>query len=108
MWVSQQELSVFKTQGHTFHRDPKGFVYDEKSGEPVIFTNVFLQGTTIGAATDVNGFYSITKVPKGSYTLMVTSLGYDTAQVAVEIKGKEIINQKLGRYSQICYIRIFN
>lgn len=40
----------------------RGFVYDKLTGEPIIFTNVILQGTTIGAATDVNGYYSISKV----------------------------------------------
>lgn len=86
----------------------RGFVYDEKSGEPVIFTNVYLKGTTIGSATDVNGFYSITKVPVGSYTLMVTSLGYDTAKVAVTIKDNEIISQKLFIREGMVQMETFN
>ncbi|MBA3707117.1 MAG: carboxypeptidase-like regulatory domain-containing protein, partial [Bacteroidetes bacterium] len=43
----------------------RGFVYLKESGEPVLFTNVVLKGTTIGQATDVNGYYSITKIPPG-------------------------------------------
>lgn len=86
----------------------RGFVYDEKSGEPVIFTNVFLKGTTMGSATDVNGFYSITKVPAGSYTLMVTSLGYDTAKASITIKGNEIINQKLFIKETMIQMATFN
>jgi len=31
----------------------RGFVYDKANGESVIFCNVYLQGTTYGAATDV-------------------------------------------------------
>ncbi len=54
----------------------RGFVYDKASGEPIIFTNVVLKGTTTGAATDVNGYFSITKVPVGPQTLRVTYLGY--------------------------------
>ena len=50
----------------------RGFVYDKSSGEPVMFCNVFLQGTTIGAPTDVNGMYNITRVTAGSYNLIVT------------------------------------
>jgi hypothetical protein len=50
----------------------RGFVYDKSSGEPVMFCNVFLQGTTIGAPTDVNGMYNIAKVKPGSYLLTVT------------------------------------
>ncbi len=86
----------------------RGFVYDEKSGEPVIFTNVFLKGTTIGAATDVNGFYSITKIPAGNYTLMVTSLGYDTATVSIVIKGNEVLNQKLFIKEGMIQMETFN
>jgi hypothetical protein len=57
----------------------RGFVYDRESGEPIIFTNVFLKGTQQGASTDVNGYYSITKITPGDYTVLVTALGYDTA-----------------------------
>jgi hypothetical protein len=86
----------------------RGFVYDEKSGEPVIFTNVFLKGTTMGSATDVNGFYTITKIPAGSYTLMVTSLGYDTAKASITIKGNELINQKLYIKEAMIQMATFN
>ena len=74
----------------------RGFVYLKDSGEPVLFTNVILKGTTIGNATDVNGYYSITKIPPGTYTLMITStLGYDSLQESVTIKAGEIITKKL-------------
>ena len=69
----------------------RGFVYDKQTGEPIIFTNVILKGTTIGAATDVNGYYSISKVTPGSYTLQVTFLGYDTAQKAISVTRDQII-----------------
>ncbi len=73
----------------------RGFVYDKATGEPVIFTNVILKGTTIGAATDVNGYYSISKIQPGSYTLMVTYLGYDTVTKAVSVARDQIITEKL-------------
>jgi hypothetical protein len=73
----------------------RGFVYDRIDGEPVIFTNVFLQGTSFGAATDVNGYYTISKIPPGNYILMVTSLGYDTARVEIVVKRGDVLNQRL-------------
>lgn len=73
----------------------RGFVYEKGSGEPVIFTNVFLKSTTIGSATDVNGFYQIMKVPVGSYQLAVTGLGYDTIFKDITIKANEITSEKL-------------
>ena len=50
----------------------KGFVYDKESGEPVLFTNVTIQGTTLGAATDVNGYYNIVDLPEGNYEARAT------------------------------------
>ncbi len=73
----------------------RGFVYEKGSGEPVIFTNVYLLGTTIGATTDVNGYFSITKVPAGNFTLICSYIGCDTLKIPLEVKGNEIITKKL-------------
>lgn len=73
----------------------KGFVYDKQSGEPVIFTNVFLYKTSYGAVTDVNGYYSISGLPEGEYSLMVTSLGYDSLKIKVNLNKDQIVSRKL-------------
>lgn len=56
----------------------KGFVYDKDNGEPCMFANVFVLGTNYGAATDVNGYFSIPKIPDGDYSLVITYVGYDS------------------------------
>lgn len=73
----------------------RGFVYDKATGEPVIFTNVVIKGTSQGAATDVNGYYSISRLTPGTYTLMVTYLGYDTLEKAVTVGKDQIVTEKL-------------
>lgn len=73
----------------------RGFVYEKESGEPVIFTNVYLAKTTFGAATDVNGYYSITNIPAGSYKLMVTALGYDSIAIDLTLRKGEVLNKQL-------------
>lgn len=73
----------------------RGFIYEKESGEPVIFTNVYLLKTGYGSTTDVNGYFVISKIPEGSYTLIVTYLGYDTVKMPVDIKEEEIINKKI-------------
>ncbi len=73
----------------------RGFIYDEKSAEPIIFTNVVLKGTTFGSSTDENGYFSITKLPAGKYTVMATSIGYDTATSVVNLKEGGIESLKL-------------
>ena len=56
----------------------KGFVYEEATGEPMMFTNVYLKGTTFGSTTNENGYFNINRIPDGHYTLLITSVGYDT------------------------------
>jgi len=72
----------------------RGFVYTKDNGEPALFTSVFLKGTTMGANTDINGFFSITKIPAGTYTLMATYVGYDSANEVITISANQIINKK--------------
>jgi len=73
----------------------RGFVYEEETGEPVIFTNVVLKGTTFGASTDVNGYFSITKITPGTYTLNVSFLGLETYEEQITLKKDEVINKKI-------------
>lgn len=73
----------------------RGFVFNKKNGEPVIFTNVFLKGTTIGVQTDVNGFFSLTKVPAGDYFLSVSSIGFDSLSQKITVKANQIVQQNL-------------
>jgi len=73
----------------------RGVVYDKDDGEPLIYTNVILSGTTMGAQTDENGIYNIPNIPVGSYMLFCTQLGYDTAQIPIAVTPNAIINQKI-------------
>ncbi len=86
----------------------RGFIYNDKSGEPEIGATVYLKGTTMGAATDVNGFYSITKIPGGSYTLVVTSLGFDTIQEKITVKDNEILSKNQNLTEASTMIETFN
>jgi outer membrane receptor for ferrienterochelin and colicin len=53
-----------------------GTVTDADTGQPLAGVNVFLEGTTMGAATDENGFYVILNVPPGEYTIRSSMIGY--------------------------------
>jgi len=77
------------------HGTVRGFVYEEETGEPVIFTNVYFYKTSLGAPTDENGYFAITRIPPGEYTLMVTFIGFDTLQIPMTIIADEIITKKL-------------
>jgi len=73
----------------------RGFVYEKKNGEAIPFANVFLTGTKIGGSTDVNGFFNLTKVPAGNYTLQANFIGYESMSVNITLKDKELITKKI-------------
>ena len=45
---------------------------------PVPFVNIFLKGTTLGTSTDVNGQFIIQDIPLGTYTVFISSIGFET------------------------------
>ena len=52
-----------------------GTVTDE-SGNPLIGANIFVEGTAVGAATDMEGIFSINYIPEGEYTLVASYIGF--------------------------------
>ncbi len=72
----------------------KGFVYEESTGEPMMFTNVYLKGTTYGGSTNENGYFNINRIPDGKYTLLITCVGYDTVSEQVNLSKGTIVNRK--------------
>ena len=86
-------LTITKTLAQT--GEVRGFVYDKKTGEPLIFTTVFIQELMTGKQTDINGFYALSKLKEGSYTLKCAVIGYDTAIAKITISSGKITTQNL-------------
>lgn len=55
-----------------------GKVIDRETGFPLPSATVILVGTTLGAATDVNGEYFILNIPPGVYDVRASIIGYTT------------------------------
>ena len=53
-----------------------GKIVDNKNGEAIIGANVAITGTARGAATDLDGKYSIKGLEPGTYTLQVSYISY--------------------------------
>ncbi|HTA83250.1 MAG TPA: carboxypeptidase-like regulatory domain-containing protein [Bacteroidia bacterium] len=73
----------------------RGFVYEKKTGEPVLYASVYLKGTTTGTTTDVNGYFSLSNLAVGSYVLIATSIGYDTVTTDILLTKDQIVTKKL-------------
>ena len=62
-----------------------GTVTDERTGETLPGVNIFVQQLERGAASNIDGNFTIENIPYGSYNLRVTLVGYRTATREVEI-----------------------
>ena len=68
----------------------KGRVYSTKSNDPLELATVRVQGTSLGARTDVEGRFVISGVKPGFVRLIVTMLGYGTTTSAeVQVVGNQ-------------------
>ena len=58
-----------------------GKIIDSSTDEPMPGVNVVLEGTNLGAATDLEGEYVILNVPPGTYALRTSMIGYGPQKV---------------------------
>ena len=58
----------------------KGFVYEKANSEPIIGATVSLKDKNKGTQTNVNGFFNLSKIEPGTYTLVITALGFDALE----------------------------
>jgi len=70
-----------------------GYITDAETGETLISANIALEGTRKGTSSNTSGYYSITNIPPGDYTLVTSYIGY--RQFSQEITLEEGENLRL-------------
>ncbi|HDQ00651.1 MAG TPA: TonB-dependent receptor [bacterium] len=76
-----------------------GFVKDADTGDPLPGANIIIEGTTMGAASDLDGHFIILNVPPGVYTLRAMMIGYQDKRIQnirVSIDLTTSVNFQLG------------
>ena len=53
----------------------------DQDGQPLISASVLVVGTTYGAATDLDGVYNVLRIPPGTVSVRVSSIGFQTQVV---------------------------
>lgn len=75
-----------------------GTIKDKKNGETLLGATVYLKGTTNGAVTNEYGFFSLT-APKGTYTLVVSFLGYQDITKEITLNVDQTVNFEIEEAS---------
>lgn len=79
----------------------QGIITDKSTGEPLIGANILIEGTSLGAATDFDGYYIVNKVPVGSYTMSVRYIGYLSYDTPIEITSGQTTQQNVSLVFQL-------
>jgi outer membrane receptor for ferrienterochelin and colicin len=58
-----------------------GKLTEAGTSEPLIGANIILEGTSLGAASNVNGDFVVLNIPPGTYTAKISSIGYKSILV---------------------------
>lgn len=84
------------------YSQPKGRIYgqinDIRSDGPISNVNVTVNGTDLGATTDLDGKFTIIGILPGTYTLILSNLGYETqlvSEVIVSSARPAIVNTSM-------------
>ena len=63
-----------------------GFAKDAETGDALPGVNVILEGTSMGAASDLDGYFFIINIPPGNYTLKATMMGYQVQSTKINVR----------------------
>jgi iron complex outermembrane receptor protein len=67
-----------------------GKVTDAATGEGLAGANVTVGGTALGGATDDNGYYNISGIEAGSYSVSASYIGYESGTNSVEVSSSDV------------------
>ena len=74
-----------------------GHIRDSGTNEAVVDVNVYIEGTSIGSATNINGYFVISNIPQGKHKFVASALGYQlfTKEVLLEKDQSKKVEIKL-------------
>lgn len=66
-----------------------GYITDSETGETLLMANVALVEINRGTSSNTSGYYTITNIPPGSYTLSASYIGYRRFDQKIELEAEE-------------------
>ncbi len=73
----------------------EGRVISIEEEQPVPFINLMIEGTSIGTATDADGFFRLHNLPSEKLTLKVSGIGYQTKALELDLEPGETLQLEI-------------
>lgn len=73
----------------------KGKISDRETKEVLIGANIVVKGTSLGAASDFEGKYTIKNIPAGRVDLVISYIGYTSTTISVMVPENETLEQNI-------------
>ncbi len=85
-------FGLFATSAHSQELAAlDGFITDASNGETLISANVILEGTLRGATSNLSGYYAISGIEPGTYTVRYSYIGFNTVTREVVLAAGESV-----------------
>jgi TonB-dependent receptor len=62
-----------------------GVIRDSQTGDPLVSANIYVKGTSLGTASNLDGKYKLVELPAGKDTVVYRYIGYETFQTVVNV-----------------------
>jgi hypothetical protein len=77
-----------------------GYISDQRSGETLISANIAILETGRGTSTNTSGYYNLTNIEPGTYTLVATYIGYRRFEREIELEAGETLRLDIELISE--------
>ena len=78
-----------------------GFVRNDQNGEPISYANVYLSNSTLGAATNRDGYFVISDIPLGKYEINVSMMGYRVYKKEIDLSYGEPLRMDIRMKEEV-------
>lgn len=98
-------MIVFLTSGCISAQEKasiKGVVMDTATELPLMGANIYLDGTSIGTASGLDGDYVISNIPPGMYLLKIKYIGYQDFEIMIRLN----IGQTLQQDAKMSFVAV--
>ncbi len=77
-----------------------GNIIDAETREPIANANIFISNSSIGTASDKNGYFELRNLPFGRYEIIASVIGYEILKAKVGVYTNSRRNFRLEMYKQ--------